>query len=151
MNSIQCHICGHVNEISEEQSAFCVQCGADLVDTKAEIKLMEASLYSYAIANKNIPGYATAYLTDKRLIVIPHKLEGFGLTGVITATIINKMTNKSGIISVPLNHVKSIKDGRFGLLLKAIIVDTIDGNPVKIAVPKRKEWKEVLIKSIKNT
>ncbi len=90
--------------------------------------------------------YAAVLLTDKRLIVIPTKLTGMGLAGVITASIVNKMTSKDGVISVPLIEISGIRDGKFGLLVKALIVDIKggEGELVKLTLPKREQWKQAI-------
>lgn len=49
------------------------------------------------------------------------------------------------VLSIPLEQIKAVRDGKFGLLQKAIIIDTTNGELLKITVPKRKEWKEAII------
>jgi len=95
------------------------------------------------------PGWdAFIYLTNKRLIILPTKLEGLGLTGMVTAAVYNKITSEHGLISLPFENMKAVKDGKFGLLVKALIIDTTDGELVKIKVSKRDEWKAAITKAI---
>ena len=150
MKSIKCHVCCHVNEVLDEQSPFCVRCGADLIDLQAETKCIESSAASYATSNGRfaVQTPAFAYLTDKRLILIPAKLTGFGLTGVLTSAIMNKMTSESGVISIQFEHVKAVKEGKFGLFVKAIIVETAGGEMVKMTVPNRNKWKEAITRTL---
>jgi hypothetical protein len=67
---------------------------------------------------------AYVYLTEKRFILIPSKLIGYGLTGVLTATTYNKMTSNKGVISIPLEQIKSVDNARLGLLGKDLVVTT---------------------------
>ena len=158
MGSLHCHICGRDNEASEDR-LFCVMCGADLSGSVIESTLMESKAAgSYATSDKigDIRKEAFIYLTDKRLIVIPADVNfsGINLTGALTAvaakTLWNKITSgQSSLISVPLENVKSVKDGKFGLLVKALIIETKDGELVKMTAPKLNEWKEAIAKAAK--
>ncbi len=87
---------------------------------------------------------ATIILTNQRFLVIPEKLEGFNRSTVLTASIMNKITSNYGVVSVPITMIKEVRDGKFGLLGKALIVETKEANVIKITAPKLKEWKEVL-------
>lgn len=151
MKKMNCHICDYQgNEAQEGQPPFCVRCGADLSDPTLETKLMEAPpSATYATADRitALRMQTSIYLTDKRLILVPAKLSGFGLAGVLTAATYNKMTTASGVISIPFENVKDVRDGKFGLLVKALIVDTTDGEMVKITAPKRNVWKDALMKA----
>lgn len=148
MKNAKCPICNYADKNSSEELSCCPRCGTDFSATVMEKKLMEAP-GTYTTEDKQFFGKmstnASIYLTDQRLLAIPTKLEGFNLTTALTATIINKMTNKYGVISIPLEQIKAVRDGKFGLLQKAIIIDTTNGELLKITVPKRKEWKEAII------
>ena len=151
MKNVKCHICDHQNEIPDGQSPFCVRCGTDLTEPKVETKLMEDTKSArFATVDKmSSPGVeAFIYLTDKRLIAIPAKLQGFGLTGMVTAAVYNKMTSDQGLISIPFENMKTVRDGKFGLLVKALIVDTTDGELLKMGLSNRNEWKEAITKAI---
>ncbi len=143
MANKQCHICGKANE---EQAQACARCAADLSNPAAETLLRVEKSASYAMADKMsaLRQYAAVLLTDKRLIVIPAKLSGAGLAGVITAAIVNKMTSKDGVLSLPFSEISAVRDGKFGLLVKAFIVDIKggEGELVKLTMPKREEWKQ---------
>jgi len=154
MEILKCHICNHhVSEALSAQPTFCARCGADLANPETETKLKEAppsATYSTSDSMTSLRKQAFIYLTNKRLILIPVKLQGFGLTSALTAMTYNKMTSKSGVISIPFENVKSIRDGKFGLFVKALIVDTTSNEMVKITVPKLNEWKETIIKNVNN-
>jgi hypothetical protein len=86
---------------------------------------------------------ASVYLTDRRVLVVPLKLQGYGLQGILTAAVYNKMTSKNGVISVPLSLVTGVRDGKFGFV-KALILDISDGGLLKITVPAREEWRAAI-------
>lgn len=140
---MKCHICSYPNE----QASFCALCGTDLANPNTETKHLESihgALYS-TVEKTMVAGWdAFIYLTNKRLIIVPAKLKGSGLDGMLAAAIYNKMTSKAGVISIPFEHIKAVRDGKMGLLFKAIVVDTTDGEVVKIKVSKRDEWKAAL-------
>ena len=158
MSSLHCHICGRDNEDSKNR-LFCAMCGADFTGSVIESKLMESKAAgSYATSDKisDIRKEAFIYLTDKRLIVIPAdvKYSSYNLTSALTAvvakTIWNKITSgQSSLISIPLENVKSVKDGKFGLLVKALIIETNDGELIKMAAPRLNEWKVAIAKAAK--
>ena len=152
MENVKCHICHSVNEITSGQTAFCGLCETDLASPQKETKLLEdIDNAQYSVADKTTsPGWeAFVYLTNQRLIVVPAKLKGSGLEGMLTAAVYNRMTKKSGVISIPFANIKAVRDGKMGLLMKALIVDTTDGELVKIKVSGRSEWKEALTKAMK--
>ncbi len=143
MANTKCPICGFDNRQTEPGQS-CALCAADF--REPERKLLETlKKGSYATADKvtAIRMEASIYLTDRRVIVIPLKLSGYGLTGVLTAAAYNKMTSKNGVISLPLTQVTDVRDGKFGFV-KALILDTRDGDLLKIAVPGRDEWRDAI-------
>lgn len=145
MKPAKCPICDYT-DISQESSC-CPRCGADFSESAPEKKQMSGP-GTFTTEDKQFFGKmgtnATFYLTDRRLIAIPAKLEGFNLTTALTAAVINKMTSKYGVVSIPREQIKAVRDGKFGLLGKAIIIDTTDGELLKITVTKQKAWKEAL-------
>lgn len=152
MNNVKCNICDSVNEMPNGQPALCEVCGSDLSDIKAETKLMEAwRTASYATADKisAIRAEACAYLTNKRLIIIPLHYSGSGLQGMLTAALTNKIQEKYGTISLPLEQIKEVRDGKFGIR-KAIIIDIKDGGLVKLTAPKLKNWKAAIMNAARN-
>jgi len=129
-----------------------VQCDADLTDSKSEIKLLEDTHNAlYSLVDKTMsPGWeAYVYLTNKRLIVVPAKMRGSGLDGRLAAVVYNKITSKSGLVSIPLTDITAVRDGKMGLLMKALIVDVADGELVKIKVGGREKWREAITEAIK--
>ena len=151
MKNATCHICGYQNEIPDGQACLCALCGTDLATPKLEITLLEdtrSATFATADNMKTLGMEAHIYLTDKRLIIIPTKLQGLGLTGLLTAVVCNNMASGLSLFSIPYENMKSVRDGKFGLLVKALIVDTTDGELVKIKVSKRDEWKEAITKAI---
>lgn len=147
MDTVNCPVCNHTCEASGGDRPCCPLCGADLNGSAAEKKQMEAP-GTFTTEDKQFFGKmstnATLYLTDRRLVAIPGKLEGFGLTSALTAAVVNKMTNEYGIVSIPLEQIKAVRDGKFGLLAKALVIETADGGLLKITVPKQKQWKEAI-------
>jgi hypothetical protein len=142
-----CPICGYEDNQAGQQET-CALCGADFGGD--ERKLLEAPKRgSYATADKlsAIRMEASVYLTDRRILVVPLKLQGYGLQGILTAAVYNKMTSKNGVISAPLSCVTGIRDGRFGLV-KALILDLNDGGLLKITVPAREEWKAAITRQL---
>ncbi len=151
MNKVKCHICDHENEMTNGQPALCEVCGSDLSNRKAETKLMEAwRTASYATADQlsAMRVEACAYLTDKRLIIIPLHYSGIGLHGMLTASLTNKTQQKYGPVSLPLEQIKSVRDGKFGIFLKAILIDIIDGGLIKLSAPKLKDWKAAIMNAV---
>ena len=158
MKSVKCHICSRENEISED-AFFCVSCGADLSNPATESLLMESKKEgSYATSDKltDVRKNAYIYLTNKRLIVIPAdvKYAGIGITGALTALAAQATwniikSNQPNLISIPLERFKTQRDGRFGLLVKALIIETKDNEIIKIAAPNLKEWKDAITKAAK--
>ena len=145
MENTVCHICDYQNN----QTTFCERCGSNLSNSNEETIVLKASpSATYATADKmsslRVNGFI--YLTNKRLLIIPAKMSGFGLTSALTATVYNKMTTASGIISIPFEQMKLVRDGKFGLLVKALIIETTNGELVKMTLPKRNEWKDTIIK-----
>lgn len=153
MKNAKCTICNYVVKKSIKESSCCPQCGTDFTASTMEKRIMGAS-GTYTPEDKRFFGKmgmnASINLTDKRLLIIPEKLEGFNLTTVLTAVIINKMTSRYGIISIPLEQIKAVRDGKSGLIGKAIIIDTTNGKLLKIIVSKQKSWKEAIIKIAPN-
>ena len=154
MTNMTCPICEFENE--DGQHSVCPICGVDLSNENAETKRMEATTSaSFATSDRmsDLRKEAFIYLTDKRLIVIPAdvKITGYGLKGALVAAAANaihrKMMNDVGVISVPLTDIKAVRDGKFGLLVKAIVIETTNNEIVKITVPKRNEWKEAITKA----
>ncbi len=146
---VLCHICGHENS----EAADCAVCGANLAEPGSERVVLAAPLRAtFATADKisAVAVNASAWLTDKRLVLVPLKLSGRGLTGMLTAAVVNKMTSKNGVVSLPLDCVTAVRDGRFGLLVQALLIDTRDGELVKMTVPKRKEWKTAILSAAVN-
>lgn len=143
----KCLICGYDIDGTER---VCALCGAD--PSEPERKLLEAARSSYATADKftAVRMECYTYLTDRRLIIIPAKLEGYGLSGVLTAAVYNKMTSKSGVLSVPLGEIRNLRDGKFGFV-KALIAETNDGDILKFTVPKREEWRSAIQDAMRNT
>jgi len=152
MQHVTCHICACENEVPNERDSSCAMCDADLADSQSEVKLLEdthAALYN-TVDKFTAPGWeAFIYLTNKRLLVIPAKLKGSGLQGRLSAAVYNKMAGESDIISIPLANIKAVREGKFGLLMKALIIDTTDGGLLKIKVSKRNEWKDTIAKAAK--
>ena len=93
---------------------------------------------------------AFIYLTDQRLLAIPEKLEGFNLKTTLIAAVVNKMTSENGVISIPLEQIKAVRDGKFGLLQKALIIDTTNDELLKITISKQNAWKEAIINAVPN-
>ncbi|MDR3270312.1 MAG: hypothetical protein LBT32_02190 [Peptococcaceae bacterium] len=158
MKNIKCHICNYENESADGQATLCVACGAELADPKSETKLMEAITSATCATSdqlRDVRKECSIYLTDRRLIVIPADVQftGLNLTGILAAkaaqALHNKMTSNFGVISIPVKNIKTVRDGKFGLLVKAIIVETTGGEMVKITVPKRDEWKSALANAAK--
>jgi len=158
MNNMKCPVCEFENKNEEGQHLVCLVCGVDLTNSNAETKLMEATTSAtFATSDRmsDMRKEGFIYLTDKRLIVIPAdiKFVGHGLGGGLAAAtakaLHNKMMSDSSVISIPLADIKAVKDGKFGLLVKAIVIETINNEIIKITVPKRNEWKEALAKASK--
>lgn len=151
MERKKCPICDHVDESASETPLCCPRCGTDFTGSAMEKRIMGAH-GTYTTEDKQFFGKVSANaficLTDRRLIAIPEKLEGFNKTTVLSAAVINKMTSKYGFISIPLNQIKTVRDGKFGLLAKAIIIDTADGGLLKITVPKQNDWKAAIINTV---
>ena len=147
MAKTTCHICGNETELMSGLEPICACCGADLTNPASETKYREARTMSmFALKDSfSSPGFdARLYLTDKRFIVVPAKIAGLGLAGAVTNSIVNKMMDGTKLISVPFQDIKGIRDGKFGLFRKALIIDTADGQLVKITCPKLGEWKAAL-------
>lgn len=153
MSVANCPVCEYVVINTYEEAVCCPRCGAELTEGNKEKKLMEAQ-GTYTSEDKQFFGKmstnVTVYLSDRRLVVIPEKMEGFNLTTALTAAVVNKMTNKYGIVSLPLEEIKAVRDGKFGLFVKALVVDASNGELLKLTLPKRKEWKEALIGAAPN-
>ena len=144
---MECPICIFENENVDR----CEICDSDLANPQSEVKVLECvdnALYSL-VDNTMSPGWDDfVYLINKRLLIFPATLKGSGIEGRLTAAAYNKMVSKNGVISIPFEDIKSIRDGKMGLLMKALIIDTTCGNLVKIKVGKRDEWKKALEKAI---
>ncbi|WP_312939380.1 hypothetical protein [Oscillibacter sp.] len=153
MKNEKCLICDYVDENHSQETTCCPRCGTDFKGNTVENKLMSA-LGTYTTEDKQFFGKLSTtsyiYLTDRRLLAIPEKLEGFNLKTSLTAAIVNKMTSKNGVISIPLEQIKAVRDGKFGLLQKAVIIDTTNDELLKITVSKRKEWKEAIMNAAAN-
>jgi len=147
-----CHICNYENEVD----TICSLCAANLDDPLEETKIKEEEpdFAAFAISDKKGPmqTHAAIYLTNKRLILIPAKMKGFGLEGLLEAAIYNKLASTSGVISVPLQDIESIGEGKFGLLVKAIAIDLNDGTNIRLRMPGtlsgRKQWQEEIQKAV---
>jgi len=151
MKKISCHICEYENEIASEQSRYCAVCEADLANVEDEKRLLicdSNALYSTVEKSLSAGWDAEIFLTTKRLIICPLKWQGFGLEAWLSASIYNKMTSNSALISIPLTDIKAVRDCKMGLIMKGIIIDTMDGGLVRIKVSKRNEWKEVIAREI---
>ena len=156
MSITNCHICDYENDTSQD-GLFCVICGADFSNPGSESKIMENKTRgTYATSDKisDLRKEAFIYLTNQRLVLVPADVEyqGLGMTGALTAavaqTIWSSLTSgQPSLISIKLKDVKTIRDGKFGLLVKALIVETTDGHMVKFTAPKIKEWKGALTKA----
>lgn len=153
MKNVKCPVCDYADNNPSEESACCPRCGTDFAGSPAEKKMMGAP-GTYTTEDKQFFGKmgtnASISLTDRRLLAIPEKLQGFNLTTALTAAAVNKMTSKYGVISIPLEQIKAVRDGKFGLFGKAIVIDTTNGELLKITVPKQKEWKEAIINASPN-
>lgn len=147
MEKITCPLCGCDVEITQEDATACPICGYALKEAVGEQKIMEAA-GTYTTEDKQFFGKmgtnATLYLTDRRFLAIPTKLEGFNRTSVLTAAIINKMTSQYGVVSIPFDQIKAVREGKFGLLGKAFIIDTKDGELFKLTVHKQAVWMDAL-------
>jgi len=157
MKTAKCHICGCENEIPDGQSSCCALCGADLADAQAETMMREMSKGAYSTADSATPmSSCNIYLTDKRLIVIPEnvKMQGFGLSGAAMAAAWNKvsesLTKDLGVVSFPLEKVSSVKSCKFGLFRKAILINSSDGEMVKLAARNLNEWEGAITKAAGN-
>lgn len=139
-----CPICGYEDLNQEEGLTGCPRCAADFTGNMVENKRKEAHAI-YTLGRKTIN--AMLYLTDQRLLAIPEKLEGYGLSMALTAAVVNKMGQKSGIISIPLNQL-TVKQAKQGLFGKILLVETSDGEKLKVSVPKQKEWFEAITNAI---
>ena len=69
---------------------------------------------------------------------------------MLTAAVVNKMTSKYGVVSVPLEQIWSVEEGKMGLLQKILIVVTADGEKIVLTLPKLKEWKEAIVNAAPN-
>ena len=142
-----CHICTQVIK-AEEAPSSCTRCGANLVNTAEEtVTKQSQGQYSKGKLGGEM-GYF--YLTNKRLVWIRNGTTGTGalvggLVGALVETAVNKAAggNKLGF-SLDLTNIKSVEDGKFGLLVKAIIINTKDGESYKIGPKKLADWKETL-------
>lgn len=92
----------------------------------------------------NLGSNAYVSLTDQRLVVVPEKLEGYGLTMALTAAVMNKMRSKYTMVSIPLDQIKEVREAKVGLLGREIIVEAKDGDFVKFRVSKQKVWVETI-------
>lgn len=142
-----CPICAYREKSPDETLTHCPRCNTDLTGSDPEQKVREApGTYTAGKMGTN----ASIYLTDRRLLVVPEKLEGFNLTSVLTAAVVNKMTSKYGVVSVPLEQIWSVEEGKMGLLQKILIVVTADGEKIVLTLPKLKEWKEAIVNAAPN-
>lgn len=147
MKTTTCPICAYTLDDANDEIIYCPVCGTDLIKVNSE-KIIRNSPGTYTMEDKQFFGKmsanATIILTNQHFLVIPEKLEGFNRSTVLTASIMNKITSNYGVVSVPITMIKEVRDGKFGLLGKALIVETKEANVIKITAPKLKEWKEVL-------
>ena len=151
MGLITCQICGNTGETLEGQESLCVRCGADVNAAEQEIKIFEETRKGRFAAKDSLsaPGdECEIYLTNKRLVVIPKKIQGYGWRGKAAAALYNKVFLDENVISVPLSEVKAVRDGKFGLLVKAIIVDIAGDVLVKMVVSNQDEWKSTIARMI---
>ena len=147
MSEIKCPLCGFAEQVPDGEDC-CPRCGTRLTDGEGEKKLLEAS-GTFTTEDKQFFGKmstsASIYLTDRRLLAIPEKLEGFNLRTGLTAAAVNKMTGQYGAISIPLEEIQAVRDGKFGLLQKALVVIAADGGVLKLTLPKQTQWKEAIL------
>jgi len=148
---------------AEQSSEYCPCCETNLTNPNEEILQKHMSDSQFAnVANLKAGAIGAdlgeLYLTNKRLFALKEDvrlgkaiLEGvFESTGAIGGAIGGAVLkdNKWKIsFEIPLSDIKSVEDSKFGLLIKAILVHTYDGESYKMTVPKREkdEWKTVLI------
>ena len=147
MSEIKCPLCGFAEQ-TPDGADCCPRCGTRLAGGEEEKKLLEAS-GTFTTEDKQFFGKmstsASIYLTDRRLLAIPEKLEGFNLRTGLTAAAVNKMTGRYGAVSIPLEEIQAVRDGKFGLLQKALVVVAADGGVLKLPLPKQAQWKEAIL------
>ena len=106
MSEIKCPLCGFAEQAPDGEDC-CPRCGTRLAGGEGEKKLLEAS-GTFTTEDKQFFGKmstsASIYLTDRRLLAIPEKLEGFNLRTGLTAAAVNKMTGQYGAISIPVSY-----------------------------------------------
>jgi DNA-directed RNA polymerase subunit RPC12/RpoP len=153
MAYVKCHICYHNNTDKATMNIACERCGADFLDKDSEKRIAEGgTMAMFSPSDKATDWHQTElYLTDKRLLIIPIKMEGFGLTQAITAAIVNKMM--PGVTSLPLEHIQSISESVRGMgpfKSTVIVINTTDNMMVKIDPTKKKleQWKAELAKYV---
>lgn len=151
MSYVKCHICYHNNTNKETMHIACERCAADLANPESEVRIAAGGAYStFSLADKKGgPHQAELYLTNKRLLLIPLKLQGAGLSGILTAAVVNKMA--PGIISLPTEKIKAVRksQSKAGLFKKeTLVLDTADGQSLTINPTKRQlnQWIEALEK-----
>ena len=94
MGFITCQICGYSGETLEGQESFCARCGADINAVEQEIKILEETRKGRFATKDSLsaPGDdCEIYLTNKRLVVIPKKIQGYGWRGKAAAALYNKV------------------------------------------------------------
>lgn len=128
----------------EDDLKSCPRCDFDLTKKPAEKKLKEAHA-GYTLGRKSTN--TMVYLTDQRLLLIPEKLNGLGLSMALTAAIVNKMRKNCKIISIPLNQLQ-IQEARQGLLGKILLINMPEGEKLKLSIPKRSVWLEAIHEAI---
>lgn len=147
MKTTTCPICAYTLDDTNDEIIYCPVCGADLTKANSE-KIVKSSTGTYTMEDKQFFGKmsanATIILTNQRFLVMPEKLKGFNRSTVLTASIMNKITSNYGVVSVPITMIKEIRDGKFGLLGKALVIETKEADVIKITAPKLKEWKEAV-------
>lgn len=145
MKKEECPICEQEYEETGDQGeevTSCPRCGTDF--NGSEKKRMGAH-GTYSTKEKpNLGSNAYISLTDRRLVVVPEKLEGYGLAMALTAAITNKLRSKYTMVSIPLDQIKEAREVKVGLLGREVIVDTKDGDFVKFRVSKQKVWVETI-------
>lgn len=147
MKNATCPICDYENVNPGAAVSCCPRCSTDFTASSPEKKIRGASgMYEVGRGSTN----ATVYLTDQRLLAVPEKLEGYGLSMVLTAAIVNKMRKKYSVISIALEQIKAVRLVKVGLVGNAIVVDTAEGEALRLRISKSKEWTEAIIAAAPN-
>ena len=143
MEKSKCHIC----KTSNKDREVCGHCGADLISINTEQLISKGGLQSqFSVSEGKFGWYqGETYLTSKRIIIIPIKMPGAGLSGMLTAKLINSLA--PGAISLPLQDVESVElvSWQSGLLVRkqTLTIRTKDNHVLKVDPTKkhRETWK----------